>query len=203
MSGLEIAPNPIHLLLVDDDMLVLVTLENALKRVGYRVTSVESTRDALAVLESGVRPDLAIVDVQLPDADGLELVTQLDRFDRIPFLMLSAHSDATKYKRAASLGSLGYMVKPQTIHQLVPVIESALERAREIRRLSVEKNRLKVALESEQDVNVAVGITMVQRGLTRTQAFNALRDLSRAQRCKVADVSAKIVESVHVSPYSP
>ena len=64
---------PAHLLLVDDDRLILTTLAGGLRASGYRVSTAESVDDAQALLTSGVRPDLAVLDMHMPGRDGLEL----------------------------------------------------------------------------------------------------------------------------------
>ena len=69
----ESAVNPTHLLLVDDDRLILATLSRGLQDVGYRVSCAESAEEAQEMLTSGLRPDLALLDVRLPGADGLSL----------------------------------------------------------------------------------------------------------------------------------
>ena len=129
----ESAANPAHLLLVDDDRLILATLSRGLQDVGYRVSCAESAEEAQEMLTSGLRPDLALLDVRLPGADGLSLAQRLCELDHIPFVMLSAYSDEATVQRAANLGALGYLVKPLDTASIRPTLEAALQRARETR----------------------------------------------------------------------
>ena len=99
------ATTPTHLLLVDDDRLILATLSSGLQDMGYQVSTAESVDDAEALLTSGLRPDLAIVDVRMPGRDGLALAERLRNLDHIPFLMLSAFSDDHNVERASGLCS--------------------------------------------------------------------------------------------------
>ena len=82
----ESAANPAHLLLVDDDRLILATLSRGLQDVGYRVSCAESAEEAQEMLTSGLRPDLALLDVRLPGADGLSLAQRLCELDHIHHL---------------------------------------------------------------------------------------------------------------------
>lgn len=186
---------PAHLLLVDDDRLILTTLAGGLRASGYRVSTAESVDDAQALLTSGVRPDLAVLDMHMPGRDGLELAQRLRDLEHLPFLVLSAYSDPTTVERAAQLGALSYMVKPLAISQIRPTIEAALRRAQELDALRQAQLQLQEALNGDRDISVATGITMMQYRLQRSAAFELLRCAARAQRRKLAHVAADIIQS--------
>lgn len=189
-----ISPQPPHLLLVDDDRLILATLANGLRDAGYEVTTAESVDDAEALLTSSLRPDLAIIDVRMPGRDGLELAERLRSLDHIPFLMLSAYSDALTVERASGFGALGYLVKPLDVVQIRPAVEAALQRARELDELRQARAQLQKALDGDRDINVATGITMMQYRLARPAAFELLRSSSRSQRRKLADLAREVIQ---------
>lgn len=186
---------PAHLLLVDDDRLILTTLAGGLRASGYRVSTAESVDDAQALLTSGVRPDLAVLDMHMPGRDGLELAQRLRDLEHLPFLVLSAYSDPATVERAAQLGALSYMVKPLAISQIRPTIEAALRRAQELDALRQAQLQLQEALNGDRDISVATGITMMQYRLQRSAAFELLRCAARAQRRKLAHVAADIIQS--------
>lgn len=185
-----------HLLLVDDDRLILSSLASGLRRAGYQVTTADSQDDAEAFLAGGVRPDLAILDVHMPHGDGLQLAQRLREFEQIPFIMLSAYSDAPTVDKATAQGALGYLVKPLDISQLLPAIQAALSRADELQELRETRAQLQAALDSERDISVAVGIIMAQQQLPRPQAFELLRKTARTQRRKLAELAADIIRAV-------
>lgn len=186
-------PAPRHLLLVDDDRLVLSTLSMGLQQAGYRVGTAESAEEAEVLLAGGRRPDLAIVDIRMSGQDGLYLARRLRELDHIPFIMLSAYSEQHMIGQASQLGALGYLVKPLDTSQLLPAIEAALARANELQGLRETRAQLQAALDAERDISVAVGITMVQRHLARQDAFELLRKLARTQRRKLAELAAEII----------
>lgn len=181
------------LLLVDDDRLVLATLRSGLLAAGYDISTAESVEEAEMLLSSGMRPDLAIVDIRMSGHDGLYLARRLRELDHIPFLMLSAYSDPGMIEQASAYGALGYLVKPLDTPQLVPAIEAGLSRANELQGLRETRIQLQTALDAERDINVAIGITMVQQNLSRQQAFERLRKMARAQRRRLAELAAEIV----------
>ncbi|MGZ4955883.1 MAG: ANTAR domain-containing response regulator [Methylobacter sp.] len=183
------------LLLVDDERLVLATLAQGLSRVGYNVNTAESVDEAEALLASGERPDLAILDVNMPGRSGLELAERLYSFDDIPFMLLTAYSDQQIVEQAAACGALGYLVKPVDTRQLVPAIEAALARAAELKGLRVTGQQLQNALNSEREISIAIGITMVQYRLGRKAAFELLRQTARSQRRKLAELAIDVINA--------
>lgn len=183
------------LLLVDDERLVLVILSQGLSRAGYTVNTAESVDEAEAALAGGERPDLVILDVSMPGRNGLELADRLNLFDHIPFMLLTAYSDQEIVEQAAACGALGYLVKPVDIRQLVPAIEAALARAKELRSLRVAGQQLQNALDKERDISIAIGITMMQYRLGRRAAFELLRKSARNQRRSLAELAMDVIKA--------
>jgi len=184
-----------QLLIVDDDRLVLAMVASGLFEAGYKVTTAESAEDAEAWLASGERPDLAILDVRMPGQGGLYLAQRLRELDHIPFMMLSAYSDPDIVEQATSCGALGYAIKPKDIVQWIPAIETALARANEIHDLRETRKHLQAALDSERDISIAIGITMMQHRLKRNDAFDMLRKTARSRRCKLAALATEVIEA--------
>ncbi|MEI8323801.1 MAG: response regulator [Betaproteobacteria bacterium] len=160
---------------------------------GYAVTTADSAEEAESWLAGGERPDLAILDVRMPGRGGLYLAQRLRELDHIPFIMLSAYSDAAIVEEATRHGALGYAVKPLDIPQLIPAVEAALARANELQGLRETRQQLQRALDAERNISVATGIYMMQYRLRRSEAFNVLRDAARKQRRKLADMADEIV----------
>ena len=182
-----------QLLVVDDDRLVLSLMASGLTDAGYEVTTADSAEDAEAWLASGERPDLAILDVRMPGQGGLYLAQRLRELDHVPFMMLSAYSEAQIVEKATQCGALGYAVKPLDIPQLIPAVEAALARANELQGLRETRQQLQRALDAERNISVATGIFMMKHRLPRQEAIGLLRDTARSQRRKLADVADDVV----------
>jgi response regulator NasT len=190
------APPASKLLLVDDDRLVLVTLNRGLAAAGFVVVVAESVSEAEDLLAGGIRPDLAIVDVLMPERSGLELVQRLRDLDHIPFILLTSMADAQVVEQAAQDGALGYVVKPVDVPQLIPAIKAALARATDLRSLRMTQRQLQEALDAERDINIAIGIVMVRQQLGRSAAFDQLRKTARARRLKLSALSSELIADV-------
>jgi DNA-binding NarL/FixJ family response regulator len=115
------------LLLVDDDPIVINTLHAGLTSAGYHVDGFLDGASALAQFETKT-PDLAVVDVVLPDIPGTELAARMMETCCRPIIILSGHSDLEIVNQAIGYGVVGYLVKPISVAQLIPSVETALAR---------------------------------------------------------------------------
>jgi response regulator NasT len=183
-----------HILVVDDDRLVLAALCEGLRSAGYRVTGTASPHDALSIAGRDA-PDLALLDVRMPGMDGVELGKRLREQHGIPFLYLSAYGDRDLVKQAAAEGALGYLVKPLDIQQIVPSIEAALARGSDIRKLRESEAQLNTALTGTREISMAIGLLMMRDRMNREQAFDLLRGNARAQRRSIAAVAKELLSS--------
>lgn len=183
-----------HILVVDDDRLVLAALAEGLRHAGYRVTGATGSEDALRMVERDA-PDLALLDVRMPGMDGVELGKRLRERHGIPFLYLSAYGDRDLVKKAADEGALGYLVKPLDIQQIVPSIEAALARGSDIRKLRESEAQLNTALAGSREISTAVGLLMMRDRIDREQAFEVLRSHARSQRRPVAEIAKELLNS--------
>ena len=183
-----------RILIVDDDRLILATLSKGLQQAGYIVFQASSGKEALQLATTHA-PDLVILDVSMPHMSGLEVAERLKQDLQIPFLFLSAYSDVDIAREAADHGALGYLVKPVDTPHIVPAIEAGLARATEIKRLQRTEAELSNAVARGRDTNIAIGLLMEQRRLSRTEAFELLRRHARTQQRKIHDVAAELIQA--------
>lgn len=122
-----------RILIVDDDQIVLDSLSQGLSRAGFNVTQCRSATEALEVYAQQA-PDLAIVDIGLPDLRGTVLAERMLERRYRPILILSSHTEPEWVRRAIGSGAIGYLVKPLTPAQLIPSIETSLARFGDINR---------------------------------------------------------------------
>ncbi|MBN2702181.1 MAG: ANTAR domain-containing response regulator [Methylohalobius sp. ZOD2] len=181
------------ILVVDDDRLILATLVQGLRAHGYEVAEAVGGRQALETARAFV-PDLALLDIRLPDIEGPEVAERLARQMDIPALFLSAYDDTAAVEKAMQAGGLGYLVKPLAVNQLLPGLEIALARAREIKRMKEKQSKLEEVLSKNRVINVAVGVLMERQRLPRQEAYEALRRLARTERRKVIELATQMID---------
>ena len=139
--------------------------------------------------------DLAILDIRMPEMSGLELAGLLMQRHQLPALFLSAYSDQALVEESVSRGALSYVVKPISVSMLVPAIETALGRARDIKALQGAREQLENALAAERNTSVAIGMMMERHHLPRKQAFDVLRQEARSRSTKVEAIAKALVDA--------
>jgi two-component system response regulator MprA len=118
-----------RLLVVDDDRALRDTLSRALRLAGYEVRLAENGSDALAEVGSGV-PDAVVLDIGLPDIDGLDVCRILRRDgNRVPILMLTARDAVSDRIDGLDAGADDYLVKPFDIDELKARLRALLRRS--------------------------------------------------------------------------
>jgi two-component system response regulator AtoC len=126
-------------LLIEDDKLMRISLEDALKGTGYEVLSFENGTDALKALKLNSF-DVAVTDFRLPDIDGFDIVREItERGDDIPVVVMTAYGTIKDAVEAMKLGAFDYITKPFSLDEFLLLIDRALE----IKRLKEENIRLK------------------------------------------------------------
>lgn len=183
-----------HLLFVDDDRLVLATLSKGLKEAGYRIHAAESAAAALALCSTTVF-DLAILDICMPEVNGFELASKLRDEHGLAAMFLSANGDRAQVEQAVAEGAVGFLIKPAGIGNLIPEIECALARVRDLKALTRLKAQLETALSSGRAISVAIGLTMERHRLSEQQAFMKLREEARSRREMLEAYCAKLIAS--------
>lgn len=183
------------LLVVDDDRLVLATLTQGLKGAGYTTMSVGNGQDAIDYCRENGAVDLALLDIRMPGLSGIETARILSDEFSIPFLMLTAYGDKNLVSDAVALGAMGYLVKPMDVTQVIPAIESALQRAAEINELRYTEQNLNKALKGDRTTSTAVGMIMRHYNIKQSAAFEQLRKYARTNRRKMAEVSGELLTS--------
>ena len=120
------------ILLVEDDPDTARSLSKALESSGYRVTAVDTGTEARSIIEH-VRPDLILLDLMLPDTDGLILTTALKALTRAPIIICSARQEQVDRVLGLKLGADDFVAKPFDLDELEARIEAVLRRTARVR----------------------------------------------------------------------
>lgn len=183
-----------NILLVDDDPLTLALLATTLRQAGYTVVTAVSGLEALVAAEREA-PDLAMLDIDLPDMSGLELAIKLRDLQGLPFMFLSAISDAHIVETAVEYGAVGYMVKPVDISSLMATLKASLARAEEIKRLRKTESHLTNALATGREISIATGVLMAHYRTDRHTAFDIMRSQARSQRKTIREIANAVLSA--------
>jgi FixJ family two-component response regulator len=161
-------PENFIVFIVDDDARMRESLSDLLESLGWRAVALGSAGEYL----SYPRPDLPaclILDVELPDINGLDFQKQISHGDHPPIVFLTGHGDISSSVRAIKDGAVDFLTKPFTERDLVDAIQSAVERDRAVRQERAELEMLRERLASltprEREV-----LPLVVSGLLNKQA---------------------------------
>jgi response regulator NasT len=168
-------------------------LREMLNNLGYLVVGEAGDGKSAVNLARELRPDVVLMDVMMPDMDGIEAARILTEERVAPVVLLTAYSQRDLIDRAKAVGVVGYLVKPIQEADLAPAIEVALARFQEYRTLEQEIGDLKEQLETRKLVDRAKGILMDSQGLTESAAFRRIQKMSMNTRKSMKEIAQAII----------
>jgi AmiR/NasT family two-component response regulator len=182
-----------RVIIADDESIIRMDLREMLTSLGYLVIGEAGDGRSAVNLARELRPDVVIMDIKMPDMDGIDAAKILTEERVAPTLLLTAYSQQELIERAKEAGVVGYIVKPFRESDLAPAIEVALARFAEFRALEKEVGDLKLALETRKLVDRAKGILMDTQKLTEAEAFRKIQKMSMNTRKPMKEVAEAII----------
>ena len=182
-----------RIVIADDESIIRMDLREMLSNLGYLVIGEVGDGLSAVNLSRELRPDLVIMDIKMPDMDGIEAARILTEAKIAPVLLLTAYSQRELVTRAREAGVVGYLVKPFQESDLVPAIEVALARFAEFNALEKEVGDLQEALETRKLVDRAKCILMDSQDLAEADAFRKIQKMSMNTRKPMKEVAEAII----------
>ena len=182
-----------RIVIADDESIIRMDLREMLTGLGYLVVGEAGDGVTAVNVAREVRPELVIMDIKMPEMDGIEAAHILTEERIAPVLLLTAFSQQELVRRAGEAGVVGYLVKPFGETDLAPAIEIAIARFKEFRTLEREASDLRETLETRKRVERAKGILMQTQGLSEADAFRRIQKLSMNSRKSMREVADAIL----------
>ncbi len=183
-----------RVVIAEDEAIIRLDLRETLEEEGYEVVGETGRGDTAVDLVRELKPDLAILDIKMPGMDGLG-AARLISADRIcAILILTAFSQRDVIEQARDAGALAYLVKPFQKSELVPAIELAIGRHREMAALTAEVAGLEAQLETRKVVDRAKGILMDKHGMRESEAFAFVQKRAMSERRTMKDVADDVID---------
>lgn len=182
-----------RVIIADDESIIRMDLREMLTSLGYLVVGEAGDGRSAVNQARELRPDVVIMDIKMPDMDGIEAAKILTQERIAPVLLLTAFSQRDLVERAKEAGVVGYLVKPFRESDLGPAIEVALARFSEFRTLEKEMADLQETLETRKLVDRAKGILMDTQGLSESDAFRKIQKMSMNTRKPMKDIAEAII----------
>jgi response regulator NasT len=181
----------VRILVAEDETIIRLDLVEMLTEAGYEVIA-QAENGAVAVeLAKQHKPDLAILDVKMPEMDGITAAEQIILL--APVLMLTAFSQRELVERARDAGVMAYVVKPFSITDLVPAIEIAISRHSQMKSLESEVADIYERLETRKVIDRAKGILMKAMNLSEPESFSWIQKTAMDRRISMKEVANAII----------
>lgn len=189
---------------MNEELNVLIADDNSINRLGIKVMLQILGHKVIAEVENGEeavqmaishKPDLLIMDINMPVMDGIEAIKRINKINFIPSIIISAYHDKESIQRASSEGVLYYLIKPIDEKNLGIAINISMSKATEIEKLHSELKLTKETLNNRIFIEKAKGVLMKRKNITEPEAMKLLQKLSNQKNQKVVQVAKGIIEA--------
>ncbi|HEY4937617.1 MAG: two-component system, response regulator PdtaR [Actinomycetota bacterium] len=183
-----------RIVIAEDEAIIRMDLREMLEEEGYEVVGEAADGDEVMRLAEQLRPDLVILDIVMPETDGLTAAEHIVEQELAAVLILTAFSHRDKVARATRAGVMAYLVKPFDKADLVPAIEVAVQRWNEARVLANESKNLTERLETRKLVERAKGVLRDRHGLSEEDSFRLIQRISMERGMPMRKVSERLLD---------
>ena len=187
---------PRRVVVAEDESLIRLDIVEILRDNGFDVVGEAGDGETAVQLATELRPDLVVMDVRMPQLDGIKAAERLTKDHIAPVVLLTAFSQKELVEQATEAGALAYVVKPFTPADLLPAIEIALARYAQIVALESEVADMVERFETRKLVDRAKGLLNEKMGLTEPEAFRWIQKASMDRRLTMHDVAITIIDQL-------
>ena len=182
-----------RVVIAEDEAIIRLDLKETLQEEGYDVVGETGRGDEAVQLVRELAPDLAILDIKMPGLDGLAAAREISGDRQAAVLILTAFSQRDLIEEARDAGALAYLVKPFQRSELIPAVEVALGRFREMQALFDQNSSLEDQLETRKVVDRAKGMLMDDHGLSESDAFSWIQKRAMQDRRTMRAVAEQVI----------
>ena len=183
----------LRILIADDEALHNLALTSQLETLGHQVIATASNGREAVDLAREAKPDLAFLDIRMPNMTGPEAAHQIAAERPIPIIILSAYSDGRTEDEATRSPVFHYLVKPVDPDDLGPAISVARAPFEDWIDAKRQRAQLEAKLEERKIIERAKGLLMDTRGLSEREAYRFLQKTSQDKNTPMVDLAKKIL----------
>ena len=191
-SGADAAAT--RVLIAEDEALIRLDLKEMLEEEGFEVVAEVADGASAVRLTRELTPDLVILDIKMPVMDGLQAAEEIAKDRLAAILILTAFSQRELVEQARRAGAMAYLVKPFQKHDLLPAVEIAAGRFREMSGLESTVDDLQGRLEARKLVERAKGHLQERESLTEGEAFRFIQRQTMERRQTMKQVAQRVIE---------
>jgi response regulator NasT len=184
---------PTRVVIAEDEAIIRLDLKETLEEEGYEVVGETGRGDEAVQLVRQLEPDVTIMDIKMPGLDGLSATREITGDGLTAVLILTAFSQRDLIEQAVDAGAMSYLVKPFQRSELIPAIELAIGRFRQMKSLAEQARTAEESLETRKVVDRAKGILMDRHGQSENDAFNFIQKSAMRERKTMKAVAEQII----------
>ena len=192
----EDSARPRTAVVAEDESLIRMDIVETLTEAGYDVVAAVGDGESAVEKARELRPDIVVMDVKMPQVDGVTAAERIGEDNLAPVVMLTAFSQAELVERARDAGAMAYVVKPFTPADLLPAIEIAISRFQQITQLESEIADLGERFETRKRVDRAKGLLQTNMGLSEPEAFRWIQKPSMDRRLTMREVADAVIDQL-------
>jgi response regulator NasT len=185
--------DPLRVVVADDESIIRLDLKETLQRLGHEVIGEAGDGRRAVELARQLQPDLVVLDIKMPELDGIDAAKVIAEEKIAPVLLVTAYSQLDLVNRARDAGVFGYVVKPFKESDLLPAIQIAIARFQEYMEICQQAKTLEEQLETRKLVDRAKGILMDRHGLREHEAYRRIQQQSMNMRRSMREVAEAII----------
>ena len=184
----------ISVIIADDDFTIRDAFRECVKDSRYEIAAEAGDGIAAVELAREIKPDMAVLDIEMPVADGISACGILMKENLVHCTVMLTSFETGDYINAAiESGAEGYITKPFERGQLLSVLDMCYAQSKERYMLKKDCTNLKRKLDSKEITNKAKLIVMEKRGLDENDAYKYLREMSKRKGVSVETVAEMII----------
>lgn len=176
-------------LLAEDEPAVAASVAQQLTALGHSVVAEAATGREAVEMAARTEPEVVVMDIVMPDGDGIEAARRIAEQAPCPVVFLSGHFDEELLRGVAEAGGLGYLLKPATPDQLQAALTLAQRRFAEMADIRDQAAKLEQALAARKLVARAKGVLMERHGLSEQEAHRRMQKEASRSNLKLADLA--------------
>lgn len=183
------------IVIADDEPITRMDIYEILIEAGYQVVGQAANGFEAVELCRRFKPDLVLMDIKMSHLDGLKatkLIVDEDLADSI--VILTAYSGSEFIEEAKVAGATGYIVKPVEERNLLPEVEIAIAKGKEIKVIKEEMIKIKQDTDKKRIINKAKEMLMEKYSITEEAAYKKLRKFSMDKRSSMHEVASDFIE---------
>ncbi|MCA9981392.1 MAG: response regulator [Anaerolineales bacterium] len=182
-----------RVLIADDEALIRMGLKQMMQELGHMAFTANNGREALRMVHKH-RPDLAILDIEMPFSNGIETAKKIAQIQPMPVIVVTAYGHDEYIEQATAVPIHGYLIKPVSLPEVKAAVSIAVQRFAEKQELERARQELQDKLETRRLVDRAKGKLMVQKGLNEEDAYHLLQLRARESRASLKDVALAVLK---------